>query len=155
LPRDNQSQLFEKESEKTTDRTTLFPNGKARVFTGDDFHEDLERIATDKKGKADAKEERKDKRKRAKGTKEANAQRWKQVCDDEHDKEKEAWQKECAALRERGIKKEDLPAAPKRPLKTSVVTAELVAGKEDDTIDADDDEEMDPNDEDEDDPFSM
>ena len=129
--------LLTKEKAKEDDRTKLFPEGKGRHLTGDDFHEERIKADAEKKAKETAKATRKVNAATRKTRNEAVAKLWKERSD-AHTATVEVWKAECAELRTKGVKVRDLPKKPVRPRKVDV--EEEVDGENDGVGDEDEDD---------------
>ncbi|KZP22654.1 hypothetical protein FIBSPDRAFT_706184, partial [Athelia psychrophila] len=109
-----------KEKTKEADRTKLFPDGKPRLLTADDF------IAQVTEAKASRQEKEREKMKRAevraakKVGKETAEAAWK-LLKVAHEQAVLAWQAEKLRLRASGVKVKDLPKGPKKPPKPKPV----------------------------------
>jgi hypothetical protein len=116
--------LNTKENEKADDRTKLFPGGKGRHLTGEDFIQQKALLMKEKEDEEAARVERQKVRGRKKSQKDALEKLWK-IRKEEHEKAVVEWNEECKRLTDGGAKKKDLPKKPTRPLKSNV-TKELV-----------------------------
>lgn len=111
--------IHAKETAKEDDRTKLFPGGRGRLLTGDEFHEEQVNAKQQKKAKEAEKKRKKTKQDQAKTKKQVKAERWKEV-QEQHDANVAAWKIEIETLVSQGTLKKDLPKKPKRPLKAEI-----------------------------------
>jgi uncharacterized glyoxalase superfamily protein PhnB len=123
----NQS-LHAKENRPKDDRTILFPGGFGRHLTDSEFGQQLEAQNQRKAEKAAEKARKKGLSEANKAARAAVDAEWKEIIA-EH-KAVEAWEVECARLKEAGIRVKDLPAKPKRPPKPKPVLDVPVGGGE-------------------------
>lgn len=111
--------LHVKENAKENDRTKLFPGGRGRHLTGDDFHEAQVDAEKEKRAKEAAKELRKDKKAFQKKRKDEIEKLWKKRIE-EYQSTIEKWTKLVTTLRCTGTKLKDCPKKPGRPKKADV-----------------------------------
>lgn len=124
--------IHAKETAKEDERTKLFPGGRGRLLTGDEFHEEQVNAEKQKRAKEAEKKRKKAKQDQAKTKKQAIADRWKEV-QERHDANVAAWKTETDKLVLRGVVKKDLPKKPKRPLKAEIeAEVEREMGDDDD-----------------------
>jgi len=112
--------IHAEEHKKKDDRTKLFPGGKGRHLTGDDFIEELEQAAS---ARAQKQVER-----------EGRAAQWKKVadfndhvktawegCQATYERAVDEWRGHCNELLSQGTMKKNLPSKPARMLKKDVI----------------------------------
>lgn len=138
--------IHAKESNKEDDRTKLFPGGRGRLLTGDEFHEEQVDAEKQRKARAVEKKRKKTQQDQAKIKKQAVADRWKTVVE-EHAAKVAAWQIEADDLIAQGTLKKNLPPKPRRALKADVeaeiereMDGEDSEGEDSEGGDSDDDE---------------
>ncbi|KZP05768.1 hypothetical protein FIBSPDRAFT_765389 [Athelia psychrophila] len=100
--------LHAKETAKEDDRTKLFPGGRGRLLTGDEFHEEQVNAEKQKRAKEAEKKRKKAKQDQAKTKKQVIAERWKEV-QEKHDANVAAWKTETETLVSRGTLKKTPP----------------------------------------------
>lgn len=121
-----------KEKTKEADRTKLFPDGKPRLLTDDDFIAQVSQAKLDRESKEAEKIKRAGARAAKKVGREAAEAAWKLLLI-AHDQAVIAWEAEKLALRASGVKVKDLPKKPKKPLKPKpVVEADFESDGADD-----------------------
>jgi hypothetical protein len=108
--------LNTKENKKENDRTKLFPQGKPRVLTSDQFFAEVSESKRGREEEAKAKATRAVERENKKASKAAADVAWK-ALQDVHKLAVTAWEAKCVVLRGNGMKVKDLPKKPKRPIK--------------------------------------
>lgn len=124
--------LQAKEGAKENDRTKLFPKGRGRLLTGDEFHEEQVNAEKERQAKEDEKKRRKQKQVDKRAQKNIVAERWKKALE-EHAAEVEEWERKKKILRDQGILIKDLPKKPAKPKKGDIeAEVEREVGVEDD-----------------------
>jgi hypothetical protein len=108
--------LNTKENKKENDRTKLFPQGKPRILTSDQFFAEVSESKRGREEEATAKAARAVERENKKVLKAAADVAWKSQLE-VHKLAVTAWEAKCGVLRGNGMKVKDLPKKPKRPLK--------------------------------------
>lgn len=108
--------LNTKENKKENDRTKLFPQGKPRVLTSDQFFAEVSESKRGREEEAKAKATRAVERENKKISKAAAEVTWKTLLE-VHKLAVSTWEAKCVVLRENGTKVKDLPKKPKRPIK--------------------------------------
>jgi len=114
-----QQSLKFKEQKKETEHTKLFPGGKGRHLTGQDFMEAVERSEEAQVAKATAQKKRKDCTAKKKAAKVKAEERWKKLLD-QHALTVTNWEIECKQLTEEGVPKSHLPKKPLCPKKPEI-----------------------------------
>ncbi|KAJ3555968.1 hypothetical protein NM688_g2285 [Phlebia brevispora] len=105
-----------KESKSKSNRKKLFPGGKGRVLTDEDFVEEIGRMDEQKEAKKAKTAKRGEEKIVKDAEKVALDQAWAQIKE-EHIKAVAAWKAECERLIQHGMLRKDLPKKPKRQLK--------------------------------------
>jgi hypothetical protein len=120
--------LNAKETRKSGDRTKLYPEGKGRMLTKEDYIDEIKRAAEIKKQKEEETKRKQEARAANKAIKETADKIWKERVK-LHDKEVQKWKANCVKLRSQKVKAKDLPKKPKRPIKKEILV-ELKRAKE-------------------------
>jgi hypothetical protein len=136
--------LHAKENRKKSDRAKLFPQGKGRVLTADDFAEEMRRSAEKRVAEAVKKDQRSVAREAKKAAKKAADAAWKETLQ-AHEGEIERWKSECERQRAEGTLVKNLPKRPTRPLKPKMmgVSSALVENEVDASDESSDSDEND------------
>lgn len=109
-----------KEKTKEADHTKLFPDGKPRLLTADDFIAQVSQVKADRESKEAEKRKWAGARAAKKVGREAAKAAWKLLLV-AHDQAVITWEAEKLALRVSGVKVKGLPKKPKKPLKPKPV----------------------------------
>jgi hypothetical protein len=108
--------LNTKENKKENDRTKLFPQGKPRILTSDQFFAEVSESKRGREEEAAAKATRAVERENKKVSRAAADVAWKSQLE-VHKLAVTAWEAKCVVLWGNGMKVKDLPKKPKRPVK--------------------------------------
>ena len=139
--------LANKEKKKPTERKRLFPEGKGRLLTGDEFLADVKAQADAVQWRRIESSKRKVERVERAAQKEAEKQRKEREKREKRDAYDEAmvkWNEQCTLLKTQGVKRKDMPAKPRlqewKKFNTAGVTEDDVFGSSDRAVEVPDEQ---------------